>query len=116
MASEGRRLPYLARKLSEDLEEGDKILVIKSDGGLHLEEVASLLALLARKGDSMLLWVLEANAEHAVGRVDLITDRLMTGYIGHFASLNQGLGTIAFEHWDMMLRNASVIASGAGRL
>lgn len=116
LSVESTRLAYLTRKLIEDLEDGEKIFVLKSDASLHVEEVTSLIATLKEKGDNIVLWVVEADGEHPAGGVDLVTRNLMRGFVGRFADLRLGTGNIAYGDWEQMLRNAFILEAAARRL
>lgn len=84
-ASESRKLAFMRRKLIEDLEDGEKICVIKSRDGIAPEEIAALQAQLGRYGAAPLLWVSLADADHAPGDVEWAGPRLLRGWIDRFA-------------------------------
>jgi len=84
-ASACRRLQFLARKLIEDLVEGNKIFVFRlTDRHLTEEEIARLHAAMRSYGDNTLLYVRYEDAEHPNGTVELAGPGLMIGYIDRF--------------------------------
>ena len=105
LGTERMKLRFLARKLMEDLENGEKIFVLKKDEGLLLEEVIPLIDLVTRNGGT-LLWVMLADADHPAGSVDFVEPKLMFGYVDRFAKLARGPGDISHALWQTMLANA----------
>lgn len=82
---EVRRMPFLIRKLSEDLETGHKIFVRKERGGELDSIVYPLLPALRRWGPNTLLYVKLADAAHPPGLVERREPGLLIGYIERFA-------------------------------
>ncbi len=114
LGTERLKLRFLARKLMEDLEDGEKIFVLKKDEGLLLEEVMPLIDLVTRNGGT-LLWVTLADAEHPAGSVDLVEPHLMLGYVDRFAKLARGPGDISHAIWQTMLANAHALRQGQAK-
>nr|WP_321986024.1 hypothetical protein [uncultured Lichenicoccus sp.] len=71
---------YLARKLREDLEDGEKIFVYKRAVTQDPHEVLALHAALNRFGAACrLLWVTPEDDAHRPGDVEWVSDRLLRG-------------------------------------
>ena len=82
---EATRLTFLRRKLLEDLKNGEKVWVWKSNIKLTLDQIERLVAVLRRHGQNILLWVVEADDAHRPGSVERISDNLLKGYVERFA-------------------------------
>ena len=106
LRTEAQRLPYLARKIVEDLEEGAKIFVVKDDNGLHLDDVLRIEAALRRRGKGVLLWVEGAEPGYAPASVEVLRPGLMRGRVDRFADLTLGVHDVSQSIWLAMLRNA----------
>ncbi len=83
--AEVKRLGFLRRKLLEDLAGGDKICVWRSPVTADLSEVKPLLDVLRRLGPNTLLWVVEADDEHAAGTIEITEPGLIKGFVRRFA-------------------------------
>lgn len=88
-AFETKRLGFLARKFIEDLEDGEKILVYKSNGPAPRAKIDKLSRRLRGFGPVTLLWVTEADATHRAGSVERHSDGLLQGHIDRFAPYAQ---------------------------
>ena len=77
------RLRFGRRKLIEDLEDGDKIFIVKtsSSPGLRRDDVAAVAELIARYGKAVLLWVRPADDDVEVGAVQWIGPNLVEARI-----------------------------------
>ena len=106
LAAEGERLPFLARKLLDDLEDGEKIFVVKNDGGLHIDDVLSIEAVVRSYGPGVLLWVEGAEPGHPPGSVEVLRPGLMKGRVDRFAQLTLGAEDVSQQIWLTLLRNA----------
>lgn len=113
ITDETARMRFLARKLIEDVEDGEKIFVLKQDEPLLPEQVVALLEVMRLLGNATLLWVDFAKPGHEAGSVDVIEPGLMKGYIDHFARLDEGLDTISYDCWSEILSNAWALRSEA---
>jgi len=82
---EATRLSFLRRKLLEDLKNGEKIWVWKSNLKLPFDQIERLVTVLRRHGPNILLWVVEAGDADRPGSVERITDNLLKGYVERFA-------------------------------
>jgi len=90
-ASARRRLQFLARKLIEDLEQGNKIFVFRlTDRNLTEAELARLHAAMRSYGDNTLLYVRYEDAGHPNGTVELAGPGLLVGYIDRFKMSRTG--------------------------
>jgi hypothetical protein len=82
---ECRKLRMLANKLIADLQGGTKIFVYQQRTPLLTYDLIRLRRALSAYGDVMLLRVLEADAGHQAGTVEIEDDRMMVGYLRCFA-------------------------------
>ena len=80
-----RRVPFLVRKLLEDLEAGEKTFVFKGMGAMPEEEVFPLAMAIRRYGPNTLLFVTLADAEHRAGTVEARGPGFRVGYVDRFA-------------------------------
>lgn len=113
IADETERMRFLARKLIEDVEDGEKIFVLKQDEPLFPEQIAALLDSMRLVGNATVLWIDLAKPGHEAGSVDVVEPGLMKGYIDHFSRLDMGLNTISYDCWSEILRNAWALRSAA---
>ena len=113
LITEEERLPYLARKLMEDIDDGEKILVVKDDTGFHLDDVLRIEAAVRSRGDALILWVEGAEPGHDPGTVEVLRPGLMKGRVDRFAELKKGLKDVSQTMWLQMLRNAWALRSRA---
>ena len=77
---EARRLPRIARKLQEDIEEADKIFVFV-DPGSSGPAVARMVAALRSHADNTLLWVRKATPDHPPGLVVAADPGLILAFV-----------------------------------
>lgn len=82
---ERRRVPFLVRKLVEDLESGEKIFVYHGMQPLKRQEADRLALALRAYGSSTLLWVELADDLNPAGSVTRLADYLLKGHIDRFA-------------------------------
>ena len=108
-AREVRRVPFLVRKLTEDLASGDKIFVFHGMTPLRREEALDLMAELHRYGPSVLLWVELADEDHAPGTVEQIVPGLIKGYIDRFAP-GENAHDLSLECWIDVCRGAKALS------
>jgi tetratricopeptide (TPR) repeat protein len=108
-ASVCRRLQFLARKLIEDLERGDRVFVYRvTDRTLTEAELARLHAAMRSYGDNTLLYVRYQDAGHPNGSVELAGPGLMLGYIDRFKVSPSGevSASLPTASWLTLCRNA----------
>jgi hypothetical protein len=102
---ESRRLPFLIRKLLEDLEEGRKTFVFKGMSSLPEEEVYPLAAAIRRYGPNTLLLVNLADDQHLAGSVEARAPGFFVGYVDRFAPTADA-GDVGLQHWIQICRQA----------
>lgn len=88
-----KKLSFLARKLFEDLADGERIFVCKY-GEEYAADILRLAKLMRTFGPTELLWVTLATPGKPPGTVERVTDGLLRGYIDHYAqpqALNQAM-------------------------
>ena len=111
-----RRVPFLVRKLLEDLEAGEKIFVFKGMAAVPEEEAFPLAMALRRFGPNTLLLATLADAEHPGGSVEWRGTGLLVGYLDRFAP-EQDAHDFLFEQWLGLCRRARELRlAAAGRL
>ena len=95
------RSVYLARKLIEDLTEGQKIFVYRlPDRALNITELRQIRSAMATYGDNVLLYVRLADAEHPPGSALWAAPGLMIGFIDRFEQAPDGTtGAPNFAGW-----------------
>jgi hypothetical protein len=98
-----RRLRFLWRKLTEDLEEGSRIFVFKSGLLMAKARVSQLVAALRRHGPNHLLWVTPQEAGRPPGTVEVVAPGLMRGFIDR---LHLGPEECSFDMWKEICRRA----------
>ena len=82
---EEKRLPFLKRKLVDDLSEARKIFVYRGMRRLPQPLVLRLVAAMREYGPTTLLWVELQDDDHPAGTVEPMTAGLLKGYIDRFA-------------------------------
>ena len=102
---EERRVPFLLRKLLEELEAGEKTFVFKGMGAMEEEEVFPLSVALRRYGPNTLLFVNIADAEHRPGTVEARAPGFLVGYVDRFAP-SENAGDLALSQWVKLCREA----------
>ncbi len=108
------KVGYLKRKFVEDLEDGDKIMVYKRVVTDDVHEIIALHAALNSFGTvNKLLWVTQANEQHAPGDVEWVGDRLLKGYLGAISLTNAH--DYDAEVWLRLCRNALAAFRAARR-
>jgi hypothetical protein len=85
LAREAKRLPFLVRKLTADLQEGAKIFVYHGMEPMTQAQATALSRAIRAFGPGTLLWVVLADAEHPPGSVVRLADGLLRGHIDRFA-------------------------------
>jgi hypothetical protein len=102
------KLKFLARNMVSILTTGEKIFVRKGQNSKTLDEAKTLLAAMSEYGPATLLWVVEADADHPPGSVELIAPRLLCGRIDRFAPYTDAY-SINFSCWTRICRNAHAL-------
>lgn len=111
------RLPFLARKLREDIVAGDKILVLRRNRGAALseQEVLPLWIALRAMGPATLLWVVPASGDLPPGSVEQVLPGLLRGTVSRLAP-DDDAHDIAYPDWLEICCHASALTAAlAGR-
>ncbi len=94
-AQQCRRMQFLRRKLLDDLTQGEKIFVYKSNRGITDKQIFSMYASIKNYGGSAKLMVVRIrDDDHEVGRLDRWDDGLFIGYTDRFSTIN-----INIDNW-----------------
>lgn len=107
-AREARRLPFLIRKLIEDLTEGEKIFVFHGMEPLAEAQVRELSAAIRAYGPGTLLWVELADATHPPGSVVQIGPGLLKGHMDRFAP-GENAHDLSLDCWLTLCGNAEAL-------
>lgn len=109
------RLSFLKDLLLQQLEDGDKIFVFKSNSPAALSDIDKLSQCLRRYGNNWLLWVTLADEHHLAGSVRLARPGLLIGCIDGFSPYNDVHSRISLDLWIRICRNAWRLQSGNDR-
>jgi hypothetical protein len=110
---EVRRVPFLARKLVEDLEAAEKIFVFKGMGAMDEEEVYPLALALRRYGKNTLLFVNLADGARRGGSVEARAPGFLVGYLDRFAP-GEDAADLELSQWVHVCRAAYRLRLVAG--
>jgi hypothetical protein len=102
---EAKRLPFLRRKLIEDLEDASKIFAYRGMHRLPQPLVLRLVAAMRAYGPTTLLWIEQQDGQHPAGTVEWITTGLLKGYIDRFAPA-ENAHALSLDCWVSICRNA----------
>ena len=108
LSMEEKKIRYLSGKLCDDLEDGEKIFVRKGEGSFTLKDAVALSDALQAFGNNTLLWVVEADAQHEPGEVEIVNGTIIKGYIDRFAPYTDA-HNISLGRWVDICRKAYVI-------
>ena len=100
-----RRLEFLRRKFVEDVEDADRIYVLRRRDPLTLHEVMPVWATLRGYGDNTLLYVVKAAGERVPGTVERKGPGLLCGYIDSFVPLDD-INDVSEHCWISICRKA----------
>ncbi len=103
-----RRLVFLRRKFTEDLQDGHKIFVRKGEGSADLPAMQHLLAALLRHGKATLLWVTLSDGTQPVGTVEVVEPGLLRAHIDRFATYF-GRADLNLDAWLEICRGARLL-------
>ena len=106
---EEKRLPFLRRKLIEDLTEARKIFVYRGMRRLPQPLVLRLVAAMREYGPTKLLWIELQDDEHPAGTVEPLTTGLLKGYIDRFAP-GENAHALSLDCWVTLCRSACRLA------
>lgn len=104
-AREAWRVPFLVRKLLEDLEAGKKLFVFRGMSTMRQADVQALAEAVRENGPATLLWVELADDEHAAGDVYWVEQGLMKAHIDRFAP-GENAHDLSLESWITLCRRA----------
>lgn len=104
-AREARRLPFLVRKLLEDLTDASKIFVFHAQDSLSHQQAADLHAALRAYGPCQLLWVDLDDHLNPPGTVVEVAPGLLKGHINRFAPPNNA-HDLSLDGWVDLCRAA----------
>lgn len=110
---EARRVPFLVRKLLEDLAAGEKIFVFKGMGFMPEQEVFPLAMALRRHGPNTLLFVNLSDAAHRGGTVEARGPGFMVGYLDRFAP-GDNAHDLLLDQWVALCREAYRLRRAVG--
>ncbi len=113
-----RRMRFLAGKLREELNAGEKIFVYKSATDLSDDEMRKLHEALARRGSKMLLCLQVATPARAAGTVRTVRPNLFVGHVGFFMTgePNRPGGRFDTASYDAICTRVAQLTSNAARL
>ena len=111
-AREVARVPFLVRKLLEDLTDGRKIFVFHAMEKISPAWAMLLCEAIRRYGPGRLLWVQTADAQHPVGSLDDYGNGLFAGYIDRFAP-GENAHDLSLGSWIHLCVNALEFLSSA---
>jgi len=109
-AREAARVPFLVRKLCEDLSEGSKIFVFHAMEDMSVASALKLTAAIRRYGPGTLLWVRLSDPAHPPGSTERLGRGLIAGYIDRFAP-GANAYDLSLECWVELCRSAAERAS-----
>ncbi len=112
LARELRRVPFLVRKLVEDLEDGSKIFVFHGMKPLTDLEALDLAICVRMYGPGTVLWVECADAINPPGSVVEIAPGLLKGHVDRFAP-GENAHDLSLDCWMALCRNALATVGAA---
>ncbi len=112
LAAERQKLGLQLRMFVEDLEDAEKIFVIKRNDPLVLGEVLPVLRGMRAYGDNTLLYVVPAGSDHLPGSVEWHAPGLLCGYMDRFAPYEDAHDT-SVQCWLSICRNALAMRAKA---
>ncbi len=104
LARELARLSFCRRKLLEDLEDGDKIFVVKSsiNPGLHVDQVLPVAEAVASYGGGVVFWASVAHDDHPPGSLRWHGPNLVEGRIDRLCP--PGAAVVFSPYWLPLCR------------
>ena len=104
-AREAARVPFLVRKLCEDLTEGQKIFVFHALDEMSVASAQRLAKAIHRYGPGTLLWVRLADRTHPAGSTEILGEGLIAGYVDRFAPGNNA-HDLSLDAWVDVCQSA----------
>ena len=103
------RLPFLARKLLEVIEDNAKLLVVTDEGEPTAPaQIARLQAALGRHGQPTLLWIGVADADHPVGSVQWAGERLIRAWLSRLTPRLLAISA-EMDEWALVVPRARAL-------
>lgn len=106
LADQLRRIPFLRRKLEQDLAEASKIFVRKALA--DTATMQALLAVLRKRGPATLLWVTQGDGTQPIGTVEVLADGLLRGTVDRSVRFD-GQPDINIAAWLEICRGARLL-------
>jgi capsular polysaccharide biosynthesis protein len=106
---QGQWMRYMADKFLEQLAVADRIFVRKGDSPCCEGEIRALHTAMRTFGNATLLWVCQADADHAAGEVEWLDPGLMRGWISAFAPYDDAMNVDPVG-WLQLCRRAWALA------
>lgn len=106
---QGRWMRYMADKFLEQLALADRIFVRKGDPPSCEPEIRALHAAMRTFGNAILLWVCQADSDHAAGEVEWLDPGLMRGWLRAFAPYDDAMDVDPIG-WLQLCRRAWALA------
>jgi hypothetical protein len=110
---EASRVPFLVRKLVEDLQAAEKIFVFKGMGAMPADEVYPLATAIRRYGANTLLFVTLADDANEAGSVRVEAPGFLIGYVDRFAPSDEAKDVL-LDQWVAVCRQAYRLRLAAG--
>ncbi len=105
LTREHRRVPFLIRKLTEDLQGGEKIFVYHGLTPLIPQQVRAMSAAMRLYGPGKLLWLELADPGHPTGTVEWAEHNVIRGTIDRFAP-GENAHDFSLPGWEAVCRAA----------
>jgi len=109
-AREKSRVPFLLRKLIEDLTDGHKIFVFHAMEEISTASARMLAEAIRSYGPGTLFWVRLADRQHPPGYTEVLSDGLIAGYIDRFAPGGNAYD-LSLDCWVELCRTALEVVS-----
>jgi hypothetical protein len=106
IAEEALKLRFLAKKLMEDFEDGEKIFVLASQYTLTEEGLSDIVSAIRKLGPGVVLSVVLSDLDHPPGTVVSLREGLLRGYIDEFSN---EIWKPSLPAWIRICRNALAI-------
>ncbi len=107
------RLPFLARLMIEDLEQGDKLFCFHDSGHSNEDDIERLLDAIQKYGPGWLLWICPGSAAQT-GTAEFVHDGLIRGYIDVFQPL-EDVSKPSLDAWTRAVISAHRIWQAAAK-
>jgi hypothetical protein len=95
---ENEKFQYLAEKFLSGAARASKVYVLKSIQPIDRDLIDAVLASLRKHGDVSILWVCEADCDHAPNSVETLSPHLYRGFVTRFSKRNE-MDDIDMQSW-----------------